>query len=520
MTTGPRTTRPPSCQWSVVSGLAVALLLCASATTAHGQIYWDNISGSGVGGTGFWTVGGSNWNTASTGEDATLTTWANGDSAVFAGTAGVVTLFSSGLSANNVTVSTTGYEFTSSATSRGLIVTNTLTLDSNVSLKLTLNSGTLGTNTTNWSFGAISAGSGASLTLNAGDTVITSSNRLNITSATTVSVPITITAGPNALGPTGIVANGAAVTLNSDITNNSTSPTMLGAPAGSTLTYGGKITGTAGLTFTLQNNGQGAGTVILNSNTSDYTGPTTILNSSAGIVKLGIDNALPSSTALVFGRGTAVDVGALDLNGHNLTVGSLATNTSTNSANGITNTAGSTLSTLTINGNATTTYASIIGVPTLSPVTNASNNIALTLAATNTGTLTLSGANTYFGGTTISGGTLIVSGSGTLGTGNVSLTAAHVTLTLSGTTQIASTATLSYVNMDTINLNYSGTDTIAGLLVDGVPEAPGIYGATAINPDGVFFGSGTVTVVPEPTTVGMMLLGAGLLAGVQRFRRK
>src|SRR5437763_6108818 len=144
MTTGPRTTRPPSCQWSVVSGLAVALLLlCASATTAHGQIYWDNISGSGVGGTGFWTVGGSNWNTASTGEDATLTTWANGDSAVFAGTAGVVTLFSSGLSANNVTVSTTGYEFTSSATSRGLIVTNTLTLDSNVSLKLTLNSGTL-----------------------------------------------------------------------------------------------------------------------------------------------------------------------------------------------------------------------------------------------------------------------------------------------------------------------------------------------------------------------------------------
>src|SRR2546429_6512700 len=31
---------------------------------------------------GSWTVGGNNWNTASTGEDATLTTWANGDSAV------------------------------------------------------------------------------------------------------------------------------------------------------------------------------------------------------------------------------------------------------------------------------------------------------------------------------------------------------------------------------------------------------------------------------------------------------
>src|SRR5689334_605710 len=101
--TAPGTTRPSSCQWSIVSGLAVALLLCASATTAHGQIYWDNISGNGVGGTGSWTVGGGNWNTASTGEDATLTTWANGNSAVFAGTAGVVTITSgTAISASSV----------------------------------------------------------------------------------------------------------------------------------------------------------------------------------------------------------------------------------------------------------------------------------------------------------------------------------------------------------------------------------------------------------------------------------
>jgi len=33
-------------------------------------------------------------------------------------------------------------------------------------------------------------------------------------------------------------------------------------------------------------------------------------------------------------------------------------------------------------------------------------------------------------------------------------------------------------------------------------------------------GTGTITVVPEPTTVAMMALGAGLLVGVQRFRRK
>ena len=32
--------------------------------------------------------------------------------------------------------------------------------------------------------------------------------------------------------------------------------------------------------------------------------------------------------------------------------------------------------------------------------------------------------------------------------------------------------------------------------------------------------TGTITVVPEPTTMAMMALGAGLLVGMQRFRRK
>jgi len=32
--------------------------------------------------------------------------------------------------------------------------------------------------------------------------------------------------------------------------------------------------------------------------------------------------------------------------------------------------------------------------------------------------------------------------------------------------------------------------------------------------------SKTIVAVPEPTTLAMMALGAGLLVGVQRFRRK
>ncbi len=140
-----------------------------------------------------------------------------------------------------------------------------------------------------------------------------------------------------------------------------------------------------------------------------------------------------------------------------------------------------------------------------------------------TSSLTFNVANTFSGGLTINNGTVVSTVDGALGTGNVSLTAGSITLTLNGASNnIGDTATLSYVNTDTINLANTTTDTVAGLVVDGVAQAPGVYGANDINPDGAFFGVGTITVtaVPEPTTIGMLLLGGGLLSAVQRFRRK
>ncbi|HET9857457.1 MAG TPA: PEP-CTERM sorting domain-containing protein, partial [Chthoniobacterales bacterium] len=147
----------------------------------------------------------------------------------------------------------------------------------------------------------------------------------------------------------------------------------------------------------------------------------------------------------------------------------------------------------------------------------------LTKGGPGLGTLILDAANTYNGGTFLSSGILIANKDGALGTGNVSLTAGFVTLTLQNgaiNNYIADSATLSYVSTDIINLTYTGTDIVTGLTVDGVAQAAGVYGATAINPDGVFTGSGTITVVPEPTTVAMMVLGGSLLVGMQRFRRK
>ncbi len=137
-----------------------------------------------------------------------------------------------------------------------------------------------------------------------------------------------------------------------------------------------------------------------------------------------------------------------------------------------------------------------------------------------TATLTLNVANTFSGGLTINKGTVIALADGALGTGSVSLLGSSVTLTLqSGATNnyIADSASLTIQLDSTVNLNYTGTDVVAGLIVNGVAQGPGVYDSTNTVE---FLGMGSITVVPEPATMAMMALGAGLLVGVQRFRRK
>ena len=153
---------------------------------------------------------------------------------------------------------------------------------------------------------------------------------------------------------------------------------------------------------------------------------------------------------------------------------------------------------------------------------------ATALTKSGTGTWTLSGANTYRGGTTINGGTLIASHDGALGTGNVSLTASSVTLTLqSGATNnyISDNASISIVTGATGNLDFAlgQTDVVGGITLGGVLQTlPGTYGSTASGADhpfdAFFTGLGTLDLVPEPATY--MLLGVGLLVCAQRLRRK
>ena len=127
------------------------------------------------------------------------------------------------------------------------------------------------------------------------------------------------------------------------------------------------------------------------SGANTYTGATTI---SSGTLLVGAANAISSTSDVT-------DNATLDLNGFSDTIGALAgSGTVTSSAAGA----------VTLTVGATNDSGTFSGV-----IQNGSGVVALTKAGT--GTETLSGANTYTGGTNINAGSLTISNGSGLGTG-------------------------------------------------------------------------------------------------------
>jgi fibronectin-binding autotransporter adhesin len=253
---------------------------------------------------------------------------------------------------------------------------------------------------------------------------------------------------------------------------------------GFSLTVPGIITGSGGLMCGTSPS-VGTGTLIL-SGANNYSGGTTI---ACGTLKMSAGGSLPSTTALTVASASSGDGGVFNMNSVSQTIASLASSTG-------------------INGTGTTTPSVQLGSGTLT-LGVASVNTAfagvisgtgsLTLASTFTSsTLALSGANTYTGGTTINAGTLNVTGSIV---GNVTVNGG--TLELGNTTSLAPTATVTLAGSAAVDLNFSGTQTIGALFINGFQVAPGIYGAPAYNPGGIFSGTGTINVTsgPPPVTI-------------------
>jgi rhamnogalacturonan endolyase len=163
---------------------------------------------------------------------------------------------------------------------------------------------------------------------------------------------------------------------------------------------------------------------------------------------------------------------------------------------------------------------------------NVAHNIGLSgilsgtgkLTKSGDGILTISGANTFQGGTFITAGTLVVASGGTLGTGSVAVGASSI-LTLQTFSSINDLSNLSFASTSTINLDFVGSETVYSLwnITTNQFAAPSTYTAAQLNSlFGVtsFSGTGslTVTAVPEPSTVG--IFGAAMLFGAIILRRR
>jgi len=261
-------------------------------------------------------------------------------------------------------------------------------------------------------------------------------------------------------------------------------------------TSSGGAFGDPGNMVTLGQAGQGSVTVMATTNNVDLQNPFTVAAGTGGTTVLGSLNTQGST----FG-GSSATAGNITLNG-NLTINSWVTQTA--------------------NPGALVLLGTISGAGGLTFTTTTTGDPTKVLSELDTFDSFNGDPNTYHGGTIINAGTLIANGDGTLGTGNISLTGPNVQLTLkNGTNYIADTATLSlFDNTDKLNLNFTGTDKVGALIINGTAVAPGTYSSSNLSE---IIGTGKIqvlgTAVPEPNTFALITLGP-LLFFALRLRKR
>jgi fibronectin-binding autotransporter adhesin len=264
----------------------------------------------------------------------------------------------------------------------------------------------------------------------------------------------------------------------------------------------GPIIGAGNVTFTSSVSSNTINTVLLNAPCS-YTGSTLIhkIGSSTAtqtIVKLGVNNALPVTTVVTIDGGDGAGTGRgteINLNGYNQQLAGLTNVIRPNVTNNIrrqriVNSDVAPHATLTINNSTDSTFTGNLGgtgfsvgaIPT--PGSTNGNNFSLTKSGTAKFTLGVStgaGGISYIGDTTVNQGIL--------------------SLERINTTNETSTVTIAATGA-TLDLNFTGTDTVDKLFIGTTQQPAGIYGAvgSASPVIGIpqITGTGTLTVTALP----------------------
>jgi len=248
--------------------------------------------------------------------------------------------------------------------------------------------------------------------------------------------------------------NGTSGNLGSGTITLNDSVSVVVRRGGGSMVWSNLVTGTTtGGKVGFQLNG---GVVVTLAQANTYTAPTyqqpTGAGNNSGTLQLGINNALPTSTDFAMNNsnplalsGSPGSVQTFDLAGFNQTLNSLATDA----------------------------YA-------------APTNTIITNSTATAGTLTLAGA----GVTTTFGGKMV-------GKVNLTLAGSGSTLTIQQTNSLSALSIVTITNGAALDLAFTGTNQITGLVINGVSKAPGVYSAATDSPSLV--DTGYLQVVPVAT---------------------
>ncbi len=314
----------------------------------------------------------------------------------------------------------------------------------------------------------------------AGGTSVLSSGGFTLANATTVNGDFTFggVTATNNLTLSGAMTLGAA-----GRTLTVTSPAV-------TATISGVITSTATGTAITK---AGAGTLVLSSAANSLNGAGVAVT--GGILKDGVNNALPSSSAVTVSAGAGYDLNGFDQTTDTLTGPGFVTNSANSSK------------TLTLGGAATNITSTLDTTLTDNILSQATSRLNLTKVGT--GTLTVQAANSHSGVTTVSGGILSISNSSALGT-------------VTGGTTVASGASLELqggitVGAEALTIAGTGSATngalrnLSGNNVYGGTVTIGTGGAT-ITSDAGLLTLNNATAAIAAATFPVTLNGAGNIA--------